>query len=110
VKLVELEPDIELARAKWSIACRNPSDAEVAANDALFIAETSGYRLKRAEIRLTLAEIAMLQGDTDAARKHLGQARDAAECSGGSHQYWYVLQKADQLEQSWRRADARAAG
>jgi hypothetical protein len=99
VKLIELEPDIRLARALWLAANRRTEEAYEALTETLAIARKSKYRLKMAEIQLAMAEV-VLDSDIPLARQHLGQARDAALCDGGSHCYELVLGKVARLEQS----------
>ena len=63
INLVELEPDILLAWARWYRASGNAEEAKAYAEEALIIADRCEYRLKQAEIHNFLARLAMDAGD-----------------------------------------------
>jgi tetratricopeptide (TPR) repeat protein len=97
IKLVEMEADVELARARWYAAAGQTMEARASATDALEIAERSEYRLKAAEACMALAEFALVNSELSAAEEQLGRARELALCDGPPHCYQPVLDAASQL-------------
>ncbi len=97
INLVELEPDILLAWAKWH-RIRGPStstsatlsvrsgrsEAQVYAEEALAIADRCEYRLKQAEIHNFLARLALDAGNRALARQHAEIAKERAWCEGSA--------------------------
>src|SRR5437016_177163 len=71
INLVELEPDILLAWAKWHQLQGNVAQARADAGEALAIADRCEYRLKQADIHNFLARLALDAGDRAAARRHV---------------------------------------
>ncbi|MHC4177092.1 MAG: hypothetical protein ACYSWU_06280, partial [Planctomycetota bacterium] len=100
INLVELEPDILLAWARWH---RLRGDTDVAhdrAREALSIADRCEYRLKQAEIHNFLAQLALDADDRAAAEHHARTAHERAWCDGPPHCYKPALdQAAATLEQ-----------
>jgi tetratricopeptide (TPR) repeat protein len=97
INLVELEPDILLAWAKWHYLQGNPAQARADAGEALAIAERCEYRLKQADIHNFLARLALDAGDRAAARRHAEIARERAWCDGPPHCYKPALDEAERM-------------
>jgi tetratricopeptide (TPR) repeat protein len=109
VNLVELEPDILLAWARWHRAGGSPEAARRDAGEALAIAERCEYRLAQAEIHNFLARVAWERGNVlreagdDAAtrqalaeaKRHAETARERAWCDGPPHSYQVALEEAE---------------
>jgi tetratricopeptide (TPR) repeat protein len=103
INLVELEPDILLAWARWHEARGNHQQAGRDAEEALAIAERCEYRLVQAEIHNFLARLALEAGDRMAARQHAQIARERAWCDGPPHCYQAALEEAERLLAATRR-------
>jgi tetratricopeptide (TPR) repeat protein len=97
INMIDHEPDILLAWAKWHHLQGNPAQARADAREALQIAERCEYRLKQADIRAFLARLALDVGDRAAARRHAGMARERAWCDGPPHCYKPALDEAERL-------------
>lgn len=96
INLVELEPDILLARAKWHQANENTDEALEYAGEALAIADRCEYRLNQADVHNFLAALAV-EKDHDAAVEHARKAFDYAVCDGTPHVYKPALDEAIRL-------------
>jgi tetratricopeptide (TPR) repeat protein len=96
INLVELEPDILLAWARWHRVRGSAQEARAHADEALAIADRCEYRLKQAEIHNFLARAALDAGDGEAARRHAETARERAWCDGPPHCYKSALDEAEQ--------------
>jgi len=106
IHLVELEPDILLAWARWHRANGDPARALQDAERALTIADRCAYRLKQAEIHLFLAHLALDNGRKKAARTEAETARNLASCSGSSCCYKVAFDEATRLlTQKEKRAE-----
>jgi tetratricopeptide (TPR) repeat protein len=111
INLVDLEPDILLAWARWHHAGANTDQAHQDAQEALAIADRCEYRLKQAEIHNFLARLAWERvdelrgmGDEEGAAQALAEAWEQAEiakerawCDGPPHCYKPVLEEAERL-------------
>jgi len=97
VNLVEHEPDILLALARWHRARGDNLLAREAAQEALAIADRSEYRLKQADIHNFLARLSLEEGAREAARTHAETARERAWCDGPPHAYQPALDEAERL-------------
>jgi len=97
INLVELEPDILLAWARWRRAKCNPQHARQHAEEALAIADRCEYRLKQADIHNFLAHLALDAGDQPVARQHAEIARERALCDGPPHCYQPALDEAERM-------------
>jgi tetratricopeptide (TPR) repeat protein len=111
INLVELEPDILLAWARWHHASGNPDEARQDAEEALAITDRCEYRLKQAESHNFLARLAWERvdalrgtGNEDEATRALAEAREHAEiakdrawCDGPPHCYKPALEEAEGL-------------
>ena len=97
INLVEFEPDILLAWARWHRAKGEPESARAAALEALSIADRSEYRLVQADCHNFLARLALDEGDKKTCRKEAGIARERALCDGPGHSYKPALDEADRL-------------
>lgn len=97
INLVEFEPDILLAWARWHRAHGNTQDAQSYAEEALAIADRCEYRLKQADIHNFLARLALDAGNRAAARQHAEIAKERAWCDGPPHCYKPALDEAERL-------------
>ena len=97
INLVELEPDILLAWAKWHRLRGNADQALRDAEEALGIADRSEFRLKQADLHLFLARLALDQAGRPKARRHAEIARERALCDGPPHCYQPALEQAERL-------------
>jgi tetratricopeptide (TPR) repeat protein len=97
INLVELEPDILLAWARWHLAKANVEQARRDAEEALTIADRCDYRLKQADIHNFMARLAMDEGNKKEARKHAEIAYDRAWCDGPPHCYRPALDEAEKM-------------
>ncbi|MCJ7510051.1 MAG: DUF4062 domain-containing protein [Dehalococcoidia bacterium] len=97
INLVELEPDILLAWARWHRARGNAPQARAHAAEALAIADRCEYRLVQADAHNLLARLALDAGEPDVARQHAAIARERALCDGPPHCYQPALDEAERL-------------
>ena len=97
INMVDHEPDILLAWARWHRAKSNAPAAYALAVEALGIADRCEYRLKQAEIHNFLARLALDAGDRATARDHAQRARDYAWCDGPPHCYKPALDEAERM-------------
>ncbi len=97
INLVELEPDILLAWARWHRARGNAQEAQSHAEEALAIADRCEYRLKQAEIHNFLALLALDAGNRASARQHAEIAKERAWCDGPPHCYKPALDEAERI-------------
>ncbi len=97
INLVDHEPDILLAWARWHRARGNPQQAREHAEEALAIADRCEYRLKQADAHNLLARLALDGGEPDVARQHAEIARERARCDGRPHCYKPALEEAERL-------------
>jgi len=100
INLVEFEPDILLAWAKWHHLKGDPAQARKTADEALSIADRCEYRLNQADCHNFLAALDREEGDTDAAIAHARTAYDRAWCDGLPHCYKPALDQATRLLKS----------
>ena len=99
INLVDLEPDILLAWARWHRAKGNARQAREDAEEALDIADRCEYRLKQADAHNLLARLALDAGDRAGARRHADIAHERALCDGPPHCYQPALDEADRLRE-----------
>ncbi len=97
INLVELEPDILLAWARWHLARGARRQALDSAEEALSIADRFEYRLKQAEIHNFLAQWELHGGDLARARRHAQVAKERAWCDGPPDCYKPALDEAEEL-------------
>jgi len=97
INMVDHEPDILLAWARWHRARGNPLQAQEHADEALAIADRCEYRLKQADAHNLLARLALDAGDSGLARRHAEIARERALCDGPPHSYKPALDEAERL-------------
>jgi tetratricopeptide (TPR) repeat protein len=97
INLVELEPDILLAWARWHHAQGNVQPARDHAMEALAIADRCEYRLAQADIHNFLARLALEEGDRKTAGEHAATAYERAWCDGPPHCYKPALEEAERL-------------
>jgi tetratricopeptide (TPR) repeat protein len=95
INLVEVEPDILLAWARWHRMKGNMEEAQAYAEESLAIAERCEYRLAQAELHNFLARLALEAGEREAAREHAEIAKDRAWCDGPPHCYKPALDEAE---------------
>jgi hypothetical protein len=94
INMVDHEPDILLAWARWHHAARHTDHARQDAQEALAIAARCEYRLKQAEIHNFLARLALEGGEREAAKGHAATAYQRAWCDGPPHCYKPALDEA----------------
>jgi tetratricopeptide (TPR) repeat protein len=97
INLVESEPDILLAWARWHRAAGNATQARQHAEEALATADRCEYRLVQADVHNFLAQLALDAGYRDSARHHAEIGRERAWCDGPPHCYKPALEEAEQL-------------
>lgn len=97
INLVELEPDILLAWARWHHAKGNAEEARAHAREAIAIADRCEHRLNQAEIHNFFARLALDQEDRPAAAEHAAVAYERAWCDGPPHCYKPALDEAQRL-------------
>ena len=97
INLVEVEPDILLAWARWHHAKGNVQQATEDAKEALAIADRCEYRLVQADSHNFLARLALEERDRPAAAEHAATAYERAWCDGPPHCYKPALEEAERL-------------
>jgi tetratricopeptide (TPR) repeat protein len=97
INLVELEPDILLAWARWHRARGEAPQAHQYAEEALAIADRCEYRLKQADIHVFLAQWELAEGNAAEACRHADIAKERAWCDGPPHCYKPALDEAERL-------------
>jgi tetratricopeptide (TPR) repeat protein len=97
INLVETEPDILLAWARWHRVKGNAQQARADAEEALDIADRCEYRLVQADAHNFLAQMALDEGERKAAREHAETAKERAWCDGPPHCYKPALEEAERL-------------
>ena len=95
INMVEHEPNILLAWARWYRARDNAEEAQAQAEEALAIADRCEYRLAQAEIHNFLARLALEAGRRDEARTQAERAKERAWCDGPPHCYKPALDEAE---------------
>ena len=95
INMVDHEPDILLAWAKWHRLKREADLARQRAEDALRIADRCEYRLCQADIHNFLAQLALDAADRSAAGHHAETAHERAWCDGPPHCYKPALDQAE---------------
>ncbi len=95
INLVDHEPDVLLAWARWHRVRDSPQESQAYAEEALAIADRCEYRLAQAEIHNFLARLALDAGDLEAAREHAEIAKERAWCDGPPHCYKPALDEAE---------------
>ena len=107
INLVELEPDILLAWAKWHHLKGDAAQARKDAEEALTVADRCEYRLAQADCHNFLAAFSQHEGDTKAAIEHARTAYERAWCDGPPHCYKPALEEAERLLNSLGAAPPR---
>lgn len=97
INLVEHEPDILLAWARWHHAKGDGKQAHKFAQEALTIADRCEYRLQQADIHNFLARLALDAADRKAASEHTRMGYERAWCDGPPHCYKPALEEAARL-------------
>jgi tetratricopeptide (TPR) repeat protein len=97
INLVELEPAILLAHARLARATGQPDRSHNFTQQALTIAQRSGYVLHLADIHNHLARLALDAGNTAAAHTHAQTAHDYAFCDGPPYAYQPALDEATRI-------------
>ncbi|NIM06159.1 MAG: hypothetical protein GTN65_11230 [Armatimonadetes bacterium] len=95
--MMELEPDILLAWARWHHVKGNKQEAQDHAEEALSIADRCEYRLKQADIHNFLARLDLEAGKKKDAIRHAQTAHERAWCDGPPHCYKPALDEARRL-------------
>jgi len=94
INLVDHEPDILLAWARWHHAAGHTEQAYQSAQEALAIADRCEHRLVQADIHNFLARLALEGGEREAAKAHAAIAYERAWCDGPPHCYKPALDEA----------------
>jgi tetratricopeptide (TPR) repeat protein len=94
INLVEFEPNILLAWARWYHVRGNAQEAHAHAEEARVIADRCEFRLAQAEIHNFLARLALEANDHTTAREHAEIARERAWCDGPPYCYKPALDEA----------------
>ena len=97
INLVEFEPDILLAWARWHRTKGEPDAGRHNAQEALRIADRCEYRLQQADIHNLLARLELDAGDLASAHTHAQTAQERAQCDGPPHCYQPALDEAERL-------------
>jgi hypothetical protein len=97
INLVEFEPNILLAWARWHRAAGHASEAREHAEEGLAIADRCEYRLVQADAHNLLARLALDAGDRAEARRLAEIAKERAWCDGPPHCYNPALDEAEEL-------------
>jgi len=97
INMVDHEAVIMLELAHTRRDQERGDEALELTEEALVIAERSGYRLQQADIHYLLALLARDAGDTEKAREHAEQARDYAWCDGPEYAYRRTWEAAEGL-------------
>ena len=100
INLVESEPDILLALARWHQAVGNAQEPRELAEEALDISNRCEYRLQQADVHNFLAALAMEEDDKDnreSAIEHATTGYERAWCDGPPHAYQPALDEAKRL-------------
>lgn len=97
INLVDLEPDILLAWARWYRARGTGREALAYAEEALAIADRCEYRLAQAAIHNFLGRVALEAGERGKASQHAEIARERAWCDGPPHCYRTALEEAERM-------------
>lgn len=97
INLVEFEPDILLAWARWHRAAGHVTQARRDAEEALTIADRCQYRLVQADVHNFLAQLALDANDRAAARREATIGRERAWCDGPPHCYKPAVDDADAI-------------
>jgi len=97
LNLVEIEPDILLAWARWHYLRNDLRSARKYCDEALGIANRSAYRLKQAEIHIFKAKLAIHEQEPGRARAEAQIARERAWCDGPPYCYKPALIEAEKM-------------
>jgi hypothetical protein len=95
--MVDHEPDILLAWARWHRLKGNADEARTQAEEALYIADRCEYRLCQADMHNFLALLDLEAGNLSAAREHAETAKERAYCDGPPHYYKPAYDEAERL-------------
>ena len=97
INMVDHEPDILLAWARWHRLKGNLEEALGTAREALAIADRCEYRLCQAGIHNFLARMAMDEGDRETAAEEAAIAYERAWCDGPPYCYKPALDEAEAM-------------
>lgn len=97
INMVDHEPAILLAHARLAWAKGQITRSQGYAQQALTIAQRSGYVLDMADIHNHLAHLALDANDPVTARDHAQKARDYAFCDGPPYAYQSALDEAERI-------------
>ena len=97
INLVEFEPEILLAWARWHQVKGDRRTALSTATEALEIANRCEYRLVQADIHNFLSRLALDEGDPAKAKEHAEIAKERALCDGPPHYYKPAYEEAERL-------------
>lgn len=95
--MLRIEPDILIAWSILHMTKGNLNQAKFSAEEALFIAERCGLRLKQAEIHNFLAQMAIKSNEFSEAKKQALIAYECAQCDGAPHYYKAAIKEAESI-------------
>jgi len=95
--LIEMEPFLLLAWARWNFLRGDRAQAKKGAEEALSLAQRCEFRLEQADINLFMAHLAFEGGALTLCRHHVEQSRQLAWCDGPPHYYKITFDKSEAL-------------
>ena len=110
INMIDHEPSILLASARWHHGGGDHTQARRFAEDALRIADRCEYRLNQAEIHNFLARLALDSSKPAEARDQAQKAKDYAYCDGPPHYYKPAHEEAERLLAEAAKAQGASAG
>jgi tetratricopeptide (TPR) repeat protein len=105
VNLIEIEPNILVAFARWHRAANNHPLALAHVQEALALADRCEYRLVQADCHNLLAQLALDSGNRATAIHEAEIAKERAFCDGPPHYYKPAY---DEAESILKRASGKA--
>ncbi|MBU1636913.1 hypothetical protein KKC97_04525, partial [bacterium] len=97
INLVELEPDILLASARWHREKENPKEAHKHCEEALEIADRCEYRLCQADIHNFIALLELEAKNLPNAKLHAEIGKERAYCDGPPYHYKPAYDESERL-------------
>ena len=108
--MIDHEPSILLAGARWHHGGGDRTKARRFAEDALRIADRCEYRFDQAEIHNFLARLSLDSGKPAEARDQAQKAKDYSYCDGPPHYYKPAHEEAERLLSEAAEASGASAG
>lgn len=97
INLIEFEPDILLAWARWHRAKGNPAEARKYCDEALEIADRCEYRLCQADIHNFIALLELEANNLPNAKLHAEIGKERAYCDGPPYHYKPAYEESERL-------------